>query len=132
MWQLLPQLHGQQGTAAASCCSSTAFDLPSETVSEQARRTDVCTAVTWWRILFLWPRMRRCGCTDVLMYYCTVVPQVEMQIVMATRASLLGVFATQALLLAFVLKLRMSAALKQQDSKLQAGGCATTLAPNLP
>ncbi len=40
---------------------------------------------------------------------------------MATRASLLGVFAAHALLLAFTLKMRMSAALKQQDAKLVSG-----------
>eukprot|EP00798_Chlamydomonas_sp_ICE-L_P014361 gene14361-20358_t len=44
--------------------------------------------------------------------------EVELEIFMAARASLLGVFAAHALLMAFTLKLRCTAALKQQDAKL--------------
>lgn len=40
---------------------------------------------------------------------------------MATRASLLGVFATHALLMAFTLRMRASAALRQQEGRLAQG-----------
>ena len=40
---------------------------------------------------------------------------------MATRASLLGVFAAHALLLAFTLKLRAAAVLRQQEGRLAQG-----------
>lgn len=48
--------------------------------------------------------------------------QVESELFKATRASLLAVFAAHALLMAFALKLRMSAALRQQEAKAAAGG----------
>lgn len=40
---------------------------------------------------------------------------------MATRASLLGVFATHALLMAFTLRMRASAVLRQQEGRLAQG-----------
>ena len=40
---------------------------------------------------------------------------------MATRASLLGVFATHALLMAFTLRMRVSSALRQQEGRLAQG-----------
>jgi len=48
--------------------------------------------------------------------------EVEGEVMRAMRASLMGVFAGQSLLLAFTLKLRMSAALRQQESKLVSDG----------
>jgi len=48
--------------------------------------------------------------------------QLEDEIIHTTRVALLAVFAAQALLLAFALKLRLSSALRQQDAKLPWGG----------
>lgn len=44
--------------------------------------------------------------------------QMEDEIVHTTRTALIAVFAAQAVLLAFALKLRLSSVLKQQDVKL--------------
>eukprot|EP00798_Chlamydomonas_sp_ICE-L_P021509 gene21509-28492_t len=48
--------------------------------------------------------------------------EVNWEVYMAVRAGLLGIFAAHALLFAFVLKLRTSAALRLQDDKLTADG----------
>ncbi|KAF5835484.1 hypothetical protein DUNSADRAFT_7324 [Dunaliella salina] len=48
----------------------------------------------------------------------TMLLQVEDELVHSTRAALLTVFAAQAILLAFALKLRLSSVLKQQDVRL--------------